>query len=132
MLSGMAPAQTDTAAPAETITRLRLTVTRLSRRLRQQADVGELTPSRVSALSTVERYGPLTLTELAAAEQVQPPSMTRIVASLEDAGLVLRETDPSDRRSARVRITAAGSRVLNASRTKKNLYLARRLKSFTP
>lgn len=73
----------------------------------------------------------MTLTELAAAEQVQPPTMTRIVAGLEEAGLVVREPDPDDRRSARVRISSAGARVLGRSRTKKNLYLAARMKSFS-
>src|SRR5207248_11562840 len=91
--------------------RLRLAITRLARRLRQQAE-GEVTPSQLSALSSVERLGPVTLGELAAVERVQPPSMTRIVAGLEEAGLVARKVDERDRRIARVPTTVAGQRLL--------------------
>ena len=65
--------------------------------------------------------------ELAAAEQVQPPTVTRLVASLESAGLVSREADVADRRVARVMITAEGRRNLQRIRTLKNAYLTRRL-----
>ena len=135
MLSVMAEtatAEQQRQAAPDTITRLRLVVTRLSRKLRQQADVSDLTPSRMSALATIDRIGPVTLSDLAAAEQVQPPTMTRIANGLEESGLVVREVDESDRRSARVRVTPAGARVLSRTRTKKNLYLAARLKGFTP
>jgi DNA-binding MarR family transcriptional regulator len=136
MLSVMGQTATSEQLPrqatSDTITRLRLVVTRLSRKLRQQADVSDLTPSRMSALSTIDRLGPVTLSELAAAEQVQPPTMTRIATVLEDSGLVVREVDETDRRSARVRVSPAGARVLSRSRSKKNLYLAGRLRGFTP
>ena len=122
----------ETASETEVITRLRLAVMRLARRLRQHSQEGELTPSLIAALSSIERLGPLTLSELAAAERVQPPSMTRIVSRLEDAGFIVREVDPADRRSAKVRLSPAGSRVLGRSRTKKNIYLGERLASFTP
>src|SRR5881227_2139715 len=91
----------------ELASRLRLAVTRLARRLRQQAE-GEATPSQLSALASVERLGPITLGELAAVERVQPPSMTRIVARLEESGYVTRVVDPTDRRVARAGITDAG------------------------
>lgn len=110
----------------ELAARLRLVLMRLSRRLRQETG-GVITPSQVSALSSVERLGPLSLGDLAATEQVQPPSMTRIVAHLEEAGLVARETDERDRRVARVRVTAEGRRALQRSRGRKNAYLARHL-----
>jgi DNA-binding MarR family transcriptional regulator len=107
-------------------TRLRIAVNRLQRRLRHQSLEG-LSPAQASALGTVNRLGQPTLGELASIEQVQPPSMTRIVASLVDSGMVTREADPSDRRSMRVRITPAGTRTLERMRTAKNAFLLRRL-----
>src|SRR5436309_5084282 len=108
--------------------RLRLAVTRLARRLRQQAE-GEVTPSQLSALSSVDRLGPVTLGDLAAVERVQPPSMTRIVAGLEEAGLVVRKIDERDRRVARVETTVAGQRFLERSRGRKTAYLAARVRN---
>jgi DNA-binding MarR family transcriptional regulator len=107
-------------------TRLRVAVNRLQRKLRQQSLEG-LSPAQASALGTVNRLGRPTLGELAALEQVQPPSMTRIVANLADAGMVVRETDAADRRSVRVRITPSGARALESIRTAKNAFLVRRL-----
>src|SRR5271169_5862757 len=95
------PAAAADAPESELAARLRLAVTRLSRRLRQQV-VGGLTPSQGAALATVERLGEPTLGELAAAEQVQPPSMTRLAEGLARAGLVERVVDAADRRFARV------------------------------
>jgi DNA-binding MarR family transcriptional regulator len=106
---------------------LRLGVMRLARRLRQEHAPGEVTPSMLSALSTIERLGPITLGDLAAVEQVQPPSMTRIVSRLEEQGLVARTGDQSDRRVFRVAVTADGRRFVARSRTRKDAYLARRL-----
>jgi DNA-binding MarR family transcriptional regulator len=115
----------------ELASRLRLAVMRLARRLRQQTG-DPITPSQISALATVEMQGPLTLGDLAAGERVQPPTMTRIVAALEEEGLVVREVDRDDRRIARVAVTAAGKRLLERSRGRKNAYLAHRLKGFAP
>jgi len=115
---------------AELAARLRLSVTRLARRLRQKSDV-EATASQISALATIERLGPLTIGELSAAERVQPPSMTRIVAGLEELDLIQRETDERDRRVARVRVTSLGQRLLERSRSKKDAYLAARLGSMS-
>lgn len=124
-------AEVRTTADDELATRLRVAVTRLNRRLRQQSLAG-LSPAQASALGTVNRLDRLTLGELAAAEQVQPPTMTRLVASLESAGLVVRETDGADRRVVRVRVTAEGRRTLQRIRTLKNAYLNRRLASLDP
>ena len=118
------------AAPgsdAEVAARLRLAILRLSRRLRQQV-AGGVTSSQVSALATVERLGTPTLGELATSEQVQPPSMTKIVVGLEAAGLVTRQEDDNDRRIARVQLTAEGRRTLQRSRSLRNAYLVRRLR----
>jgi DNA-binding MarR family transcriptional regulator len=117
--------------PEELASRLRLAVNRLQRRLRQQSLAG-LSPAQASALGSVSRLGDPTLGELASIEQVQPPTMTRIVAGLSDTGLVTRMTDASDRRSARVRITPAGTRALERIRKLKNAFLVRRLAQLSP
>jgi DNA-binding MarR family transcriptional regulator len=114
----------------ELASRLRLSINRLHRRLRQESLAG-LSPAQASALGAVNRLGSPTLGELASIEQVQPPTMTRLVASLQDAGMVTRITDATDRRSARVRITPAGTRALERIRTLKNAFLTRRLSDLT-
>jgi DNA-binding MarR family transcriptional regulator len=118
----------DTAALAG---RLRIGVTRLARRLRQEAEP-DITPSMLVALSSVDSQGPLTMRDLCAIERVQPPSMTRIVAALVDAGLVERRADPSDGRVVWIRVTAAGRRLLERSRGRKEAYLARALRDLEP
>jgi DNA-binding MarR family transcriptional regulator len=115
----------------ELASRLRLGVTRLARKLRQESDPG-LTPSLLSALATVERGGRLTVGELCAAEQVQPPTMTRFVASLVEAGLVKRESDPSDRRVAWLSATPEGAKLLGRARRRKEAFLVRRLRHLDP
>jgi len=117
-----------TTSEAELASRLRLAVTRLARRLRTQLP-GELSPSQLATLSSVEHHGPLTLGELSAVERVKPPSMTKIVACLEELGFVSRTVDPSDRRVARVSATGAGLAFLEDSRQQKDAYLAQRLRS---
>jgi DNA-binding MarR family transcriptional regulator len=120
-----------TLAQQELASRLRLSINRLHRRLREESLAG-LSPAQASALGAVSRLGSPTLGELAAVEQVQPPTMTRIVASLQDSGMVTRVTDAADRRSARVRITPAGKRSLERIRTLKNAFLTRRLADLSP
>ena len=122
-----------TRAPdtAELAARLRLAVTRLARRLRQEAEAG-ITPSMLSALSSAERQGPVTMRDLCTAEQVQPPTMTRIVAALVAAGLVVREPDPQDGRVAWVKVTPEGRRLLERSRRRKEAFLARALRDLDP
>src|SRR5205807_9785929 len=115
--------QTDT----QLASRLRLAVMRLARILRQKAQ-DQITPSQLSALVSVEREGPVTLGELAALESVQPPTMTRIVAALEEDELVQREADATDRRISRVRITGQGRRLLERNRSRKTAYLASRMR----
>jgi DNA-binding MarR family transcriptional regulator len=105
---------------------LRLAVMRLARRLRQRADAG-ITPSMLSALSTVERRGPITLGDLAAAERITPATLSVIVGRLEQEGLVVREPDPSDGRVARVRLSPGGRRLIERNRSRKTAYLAQRI-----
>ena len=118
-----------TRAPdtAELASRLRLAVTRLARLLRQEAEAG-ISPSMLSALSSAERQGPLTMRDLCAAEQVQPPTMTRIVAALVAAGLVVREADAEDGRVTWVKVTPDGRKLLERSRRRKEAFLARALR----
>jgi DNA-binding MarR family transcriptional regulator len=115
----------------ELASRLRLNINRLHRRLRQESLAG-LSPAQASALGAVNRLSSPTLGELAAIEQVQPPTMTRIVATLTGSGMVTRVTDVADRRSARVRITPTGKRSLERIRTLKNAFLTRRLADLSP
>lgn len=110
----------------ELAARLRLVLNRLARRLRNQTPQ-DLSPSLTSALVTIELQGPITLGRLAACERVTPPSVTRMVSTLERLGLVRREADQADRRVARVSLTAAGGRVVQRTRTRKTAYLAKRL-----
>jgi DNA-binding MarR family transcriptional regulator len=119
-----------TRAPdtAELASRLRLAVTRLARRLRREAEAG-ISPSMLSALSSAERQGPLTMRDLCAAEQVQPPTMTRIVAALVAAGLVVREADAEDGRVTWVKVTPDGRKLLERSRRRKEAFLARALRA---
>jgi DNA-binding MarR family transcriptional regulator len=111
--------------------RLRLSIARTARRLRQEADAG-LSPSMTSALATIERHGPLTASELAQRERVQRPTVTRVLARLEAMGLVHRTADPADRRSSLVSVSVAGRELLDVVRTRKDAYLARRLEALDP
>jgi DNA-binding MarR family transcriptional regulator len=115
---------TDSAA------RLRMAIVRTARRLRQEAagTGGELTPTAVAALATVERHGPLTPSELADIERIQRPTATRTLRVLVEAGLVDRAADPADGRSALVSVNAAGRERLRRLRGRKNAYLARRMR----
>jgi DNA-binding MarR family transcriptional regulator len=117
----------------ELVRRLRTVVARLNRRLRQEG-VGDdtVTVSQLSALFSIERLGAVTLGELAEHERVKPPTMTRIVARLEEAGLVERQTDADDRRCVRVRLTSRGRRLLAASRNRRDAFLADRVAALDP
>src|SRR5579862_3017200 len=114
------------APPAELTSRLRMVTMRLSRLLRQHGGAA-LSPALVSALGSVARCGPVTLGRLAEIEGVQPPSMTRVVAQLEQLQLVTREVDGADRRVARLTITPDGERPLADVRLRRNELLAARL-----
>ena len=120
----------DRAADPELVARLRLSVLRLSRRLRQHAAPG-VTPSQLSVLSTLYHHGPLTLGDLAAHEAVQPPSVTRMVGSLEEAGLVKRTGSADDRRTVVAELTAEGRRSVEEIRRRRDAWLASRLGDFS-
>jgi DNA-binding MarR family transcriptional regulator len=115
---------TDTAA------QLRLGIVRTARRLRQEAatEATGLTPTSTSALATIERHGPLTPSELAKLERVKRPTVTRTLGCLDREGLIERTPDPADGRSALVSVNAAGRERLRRLRSRKNAYLARRMR----
>jgi DNA-binding MarR family transcriptional regulator len=109
---------------------LRLGIVRTARRLRQEAaaETSGLTPTSTAALATIERHGPLTPSELAELERVKRPTVTRTLGCLGREGLVERAADPSDGRSALVSINAAGRERLRRLRSRKNAYLAKRMR----
>ncbi|MGH3666291.1 MAG: MarR family winged helix-turn-helix transcriptional regulator [Egibacteraceae bacterium] len=117
---------TQATLDTDTANRLRLAVMRLARRMRQHADTHS-SPSQLSALSTLDRTGPIPLGELAAIEQIGPSTTTRIVACLEERGFVQRTTDPTDRRVVLVSVTRKGRRFLDRARSKASGYLAERM-----
>jgi DNA-binding MarR family transcriptional regulator len=100
---------------------------RLLRLLRREDDSSGLSAPRLSALSVLVFAGPQSLAELAAAEQVRPPTMSRIVDGLVEAGLVTRDVKPGDRRSVRIAATEEGRRLLEAGRERRVRALTSRL-----
>src|SRR3954451_18142364 len=110
---------------------LRVVIARTARRLRQESGV-DLSPSLTAALGTVERKGPLTPSELAKCERIQRPTATRLIARLEDSGLVTRASDPTDGRSSLVSISREGEQLLERLRANKDAFLARRLDALDP
>jgi DNA-binding MarR family transcriptional regulator len=111
--------------------RLRPVLTRLARRMRQEAS-GDLTPTQIAALATISNHGPLTPSELAAREKIQRPTATRVLSRLEEAALIERTADPADRRSSLLAATTSGYALLDEVRERKDAYLARRLSVLTP
>jgi DNA-binding MarR family transcriptional regulator len=102
------------------------------RHVRREDPATGVPPAQLSALSVLAFGGPRTLGELAAAEQVRPPTMTRIVQALEQAGLVRRERDPDDGRVHRLRATARGRRVMQRGRERRVANLATLLERLSP
>jgi DNA-binding MarR family transcriptional regulator len=112
---------------------LRISVMRLSRRLRNERDASDdLTANQLAVLGTLFREGSLTIGELAAAEKVQPPSMTRTVGCLADKQLIDRTPHPTDKRVVIVSLNGAGAAVIEESRRRKEAWLNHRLKELTP
>ncbi|GLF97203.1 MarR family winged helix-turn-helix transcriptional regulator [Streptomyces yaizuensis] len=129
-MSDQAHGGADHAARAEAenaaaISALRSAVMRLGRRLKHQRVDESLSPTEMSVLGTLARCGSATPGELARKEHVQPPSMTRIVALLEAKGLVRLDPHPEDRRQKVVRQTEQAEAMLEESRRKRNVWLAK-------
>ncbi|WP_334171867.1 MarR family winged helix-turn-helix transcriptional regulator [Sinomonas sp.] len=115
------------ASAARVAAELRGVLGRLNRRLRQQADVGDLTRSQLNLISRLEREGPATVSDLARAEGVRPQSMGATVAALEEAGYLRRDPDPADRRKASISLSDAAREQIAASRLVRQDWLQRAL-----
>ncbi|HTZ93950.1 MAG TPA: MarR family transcriptional regulator [Streptosporangiaceae bacterium] len=115
---------------------LRISVTRLARRLRAERQSEGLEPdlsdTQLAALAALERHSAMTPGELADHEKVQPPSMTRVITVLEERGLVMRAPHASDRRQVVLTVTDYGRVVVQQSRRLREAWLARRLRELTP
>jgi DNA-binding MarR family transcriptional regulator len=131
--SGMPDDKTD----AGLATGLRISVSRLARRLRvERIGLGEteavLSDIQLAALAALERHGSMTPGELADHEKVQPPSMTRAIAVLEERGLVLRAPHATDRRQVMLTVTGEGKQLVQRVRRRRDAWLAQRLQELTP
>ena len=122
---------TNTAVDTELASVLRISVMRLARRLRSERSESDLTLTQLSALSALERHGPSTPSTLAAHEKVQPPSMTRVLAVLEDQGLVVRTPHPTDGRQVLVAVTTAATAILREDRRRREAWLVDRVTDLT-
>jgi DNA-binding MarR family transcriptional regulator len=122
------PTATDTALAST----LRLSVMRLARRLRAMRTDTSLSLSQLAALATLDRHGPLTPGELAAHEKVQPPSMTRLLAGLEAAGLVTRAAHATDGRQVVMTVSPDGQALLREDRRRRDAWLAQQLRTLDP
>ncbi|MGQ0837000.1 MarR family winged helix-turn-helix transcriptional regulator [Actinokineospora sp.] len=120
-------AEESEAADRALTSRLRLAVVRLNRRLRAQRTNDSVTLTQISALSCLHKCGPLSPGELAAKEGVQPPSMTRVIAALEEIGYLSRSPHPSDGRQAIVALTEAGNSYIEADISAREAWLDKRL-----
>ena len=124
------PDEADMDAPAVDVTRLRVALARLARRLRKHELAG-LTPTQLAALATVERAGPMRLGDLAAAEGIAPSTLTRLVTALEDSGYVRRFADPTDARASTLAITSRGHDMLERLRSETTMELTESLTLLT-
>ena len=116
---------------AELASELRVGVMRLARRLRtERADVG-LSLTQIATLGTIDRHGSLTPREIAEHERVQPPSMTRVLAGLEELGLIARTPHPHDGRQHLISLTAEARALLREDKRRREVWLAQRLAELT-
>lgn len=127
----MPPGETDTDEITALAVRLRLTVGRLSRRVRVDGRES-IPPLQLSALVTVEEAGPLRLSDLARREAVTAPTMSRVLAALDEQGLVVRSPDPQDARGVLITVSEHGSARLEEVRSQRTALIARRLARLTP
>jgi DNA-binding MarR family transcriptional regulator len=125
-----------TAATRSTIAELaavlRPSLLRITRLIRNQRVDESVTLTQVSAMGTLHKRGAMSAGELAAHERVQPPSMTKVLANLEDRGLVRRQVHPTDRRQAIIEITESGVALLDSERRSRDLWLTQQLSRLTP
>jgi DNA-binding MarR family transcriptional regulator len=114
-------------------TALRSSTLRLSRQIRRQRVEGhDLTANQLGVLGALSKHDAMTIGELAAHEQVKPPSMTRIVSNMEESGLVVRSPHPTDKRQIVVELTEAAHTLIHANRRRRDEWLQNKLKKLTP
>ncbi|MDQ6849747.1 MAG: MarR family transcriptional regulator [Actinomycetota bacterium] len=116
---------------AELASTLRPSLLRLTRLIRNQRADMSVTLTQLSAMGTLHKHGAMSAGELAACERVQPPSMTKVLAHLEERGLVRREAHPADRRQAIIAITDAGLALLESERRSRDAWLSQRVARLT-
>jgi DNA-binding MarR family transcriptional regulator len=121
----------ESARSIELAARLRLVMVRLTRALRHQGST-TLSPSQVSALATVDEYGPLRISALAGIESVGAPVATRVVASLEELDLLKRTEDPEDKRASLIELSDPGRILLATLWSQRTIGLSSRLEQLTP
>jgi DNA-binding MarR family transcriptional regulator len=129
--------QAGTRSDAGLATALRISISRLARRLRVErlglgATEAALSDIQLAALAALDRHQAMTPGELAEHEKVQPPSMTRVIAVLEERHLVQRAPHPTDRRQVVLTATAEGRALVNRVRRRREAWLAQRLQELTP
>jgi DNA-binding MarR family transcriptional regulator len=112
---------------AELASLLRPSLLRLTRLIRNQRVDMSVTLTQLSAMATLKTRGPMSAGELACCERVQPPSMTKVLASLEEHGLVRRDPHPTDRRQAIIVLTQSGLELLDSERKSRDAWLSQRL-----
>jgi DNA-binding MarR family transcriptional regulator len=117
---------------AELASHLRPALLRLTRIVRNQRVDMSVTLTQLSAMATLQKKGAMSAGELANCERVQPPSMTKVLANLEERGLVRRDVHPTDRRQAIIAITDDGIALLDSERRSRDAWLSRRLGTLTP
>jgi DNA-binding MarR family transcriptional regulator len=117
---------------SELASQLRPALLRLTRIVRNQRVDMSVTLTQLSAMATLRTHGPMSAGELAACERVQPPSMTKVLANLEERGLVRRDVHPTDRRQAVLAITSDGEALLDSERRSRDAWLTRQLATLTP
>jgi DNA-binding MarR family transcriptional regulator len=132
MPAATAPAARELRSDAGLASSLRISVMRLARRLRLERGRDDLTLNQLGVLGTLDRCGPRSAGELAAIERVKPPSMTRTVASLEEAGLVTRRPHDTDGRQVVIELTQTAREVIQADRRRREAWLAQRLAELDP
>lgn len=119
-------------ASSELAALLRPSLLRVTRIIRNQRVDMSVTLTQISAMATLKNRGPMSAGELAGFEKVQPPSMTKVLANLEDRGLVRRDAHPNDKRQAIISVTDAGLELLESERRSRDAWLSKRLAELSP
>ena len=125
------PPATVTSTDAETAARLRLVISRLARAVRQHGAAG-LTPSQISALATIEEFGPIRMSDLAAHECIGAPVATRVVATIQELGLVQRADSSTDGRVSLIELSDAGRETLDEMWSERAAGLTARIERLDP